>query len=93
MTTAANETNSKPNLRRPKPATHYLKPKTCLCPARILIADLPIRNRPNPCALNTNCISNRQKKGIFSKPVTHNLKPAAYLSNRNCKELKTDVTA
>ena len=30
-----------------------------------LIADLPIRNRRNFCALNKNLVSNRQKNGIF----------------------------
>ena len=82
-------------------------------PLTVLIAGPPIRNQPNPCALNTNCISNRQKKGTFLKPANHNLKPVTSLpnpcppvfwrgnnnlkptrcsSNRNCKELKTDVT-
>src|SRR6185437_16286755 len=28
-----------------------------------------------------NCISNRQKKGTFLKPATHNLKPATCLPN------------
>ena len=31
-----------------------------------LIANLPIRIARNPCALNKNDISNRQKKGVFS---------------------------
>jgi len=54
-----------------------------------LIANLPIRNRRNFCALNTNSISNRQKKGIFLKPATRHLparrllggKPATCLPN------------
>src|SRR5690242_14785009 len=33
--------------------------------AHFLIADLPIRNRRNLCALNKNPVSNRQKNGIF----------------------------
>ena len=59
---------------------------------RILIAGLPIRNRSNPNALNKNPISNRPKKTVFREPATYNLEPATYLSNRNCKELKIDVT-
>src|SRR5690348_16534167 len=81
---------------------------TCHSPLTVLIADLPIRNRPNPCALNTNCISNRQKKGIF---LARDERPNAFASHSplttshcpsnpcppvswwgNCKELKTDVT-
>ena len=57
-----------------------------------LIANLPIRNRRNFCALNKNPISNRQKNGIFRPPVTYNLKPATVLPHRNSQELKTDVT-
>ncbi|MGH9573011.1 MAG: hypothetical protein ACRD40_05705, partial [Candidatus Acidiferrales bacterium] len=59
----------------------------------ILIDNLPIKIRPNPNALNEIPISNRQKRGNCSatcrlQPKIRNLN----LSNRNCKELKIDVT-
>jgi len=69
------------------PLTRYNSPIT-----RILIASLPIKIRRNPNALNKNSISNRPKTGVFQPPVTNNLKPATYVSNRNCKELKIDAT-
>lgn len=69
------------------PLTRYHSPIT-----RILIASLPIRIRRNPNALNKNSISNRPKMGVFQPPVTNNLQPATYVSNRNCKELKIDAT-
>src|SRR6185437_16169929 len=72
-----------------------------------LIANLPIRNRRNLCALNKNPVSNRQKNGIFlrlARPprlarALHS-GPASHLplvtnhcrSNRNSQELKTRVT-
>ncbi|HKQ85379.1 MAG TPA: hypothetical protein VJS43_01280 [Candidatus Acidoferrales bacterium] len=58
-----------------------------------LIDSLPIKIQPNPNALNEIFVSNRGKKESFHLPATCNLKPATCLSNRNCKELKIDVTA
>src|SRR5690242_4672611 len=57
-----------------------------------LIASLPIRIACNSNPLNKKSISNRQKKGIFQLPVTYNPIPASCRSNRNCKELKIDVS-
>ena len=66
------------------PATRHLRARRHLGgkPAtRFLIADLPIRNGSKPSALNKISVSNRQKKGIFQRPVTYNLKPATCVSN------------
>src|SRR6185437_1229596 len=66
------------------PATCHLRARRHLGgkPAtRILIAVLPIRIRRNSCALNRISVSNRQKRGIFLRPVTHNPKSATCLPN------------
>ena len=65
-----------------------------------LIANLPIRNRRNFCALNKNSVSNRQKNGIFLEPNTRHLNPKTCISNPcppaswrgNSQELKINVT-
>ena len=73
-------TVSQPSTDSHQPVTHFL------------IASLAIRNGRKFCAPNKNPVSNRLKNGIFQPPVTYNLKPATFLPDRNCKELKTDVT-
>ena len=66
------------------PATCHLRARRILGgkPAtRILIAVLPIKIRRNSCAFNRISVSNRQKRGIFLRPATHNPKPATCLPN------------
>ena len=62
MAAVATVESSKRKKRRaaPPPFANSHSPLT-----HFLIANLPIRNRRNFCALNKNPVSNRQKNGIF----------------------------